>query len=666
MVGTMVLLYQSSFPLTPLFIMKKQSTDFQSFTLHVNSLRFFRRLFLYACCLCLLPGTYAQLQLGADIDGEAEFDGFGNSVSISSDGSRIAVGASGGGYVRVFDWNGATWVQVGANIDGEAALDNFGRDVSLSADGNRLAVGAISNDATDPEAGYARVFDWNGSAWVQAGSDIDGETADDKSGWSVSLSANGSRLAVGAPDNDGTDINAGHVRVYDWNGTVWIQVGADIDGEAGDDRFGSAVSFSADGNRLAVGARRNNGTSSNAGHVRVYDWNGTAWVQAGADIDGISSNDNFGISVSFSADGSRLAVGARDNGGEGYVRIYDWNGAAWVQAGSDIDGEASGDQFGIAVSLSSDGSRLVAGGNSNDDAGNFAGHARAFDLAGLLPTGITSTDIGDVSGTTGTVYYDGGVYTVTTSGRGIKGTADGFHYISQSHTGDIDMIVRVTGIQNNSNRQAGLMLRDGKDADAAHVSLIMNGQKQLKLLKRGSKGGTTATAATKVGKKRVNLWLRLSYSSTTHSVVAYQSRTGVSNSWIYVGTTHMMLPGTYEAGIAASKGGTGNPKVFTFDNFSINGTAYRFADSDVMNQVTIIAYPNPFGDQLAFQVEGVAVGTHYQVSLLDLTGRVITAVEALDSNASTAVINTQEIAAGIYFLEVRTADARKRIKVVKK
>ena len=38
----------------------------------------------------------------------------------------------------------------------------------------------------------------NGSSWNQQGADIDGEAASDYSGWLVSLSADGSVVAIGA------------------------------------------------------------------------------------------------------------------------------------------------------------------------------------------------------------------------------------------------------------------------------------------------------------------------------------------------------------------------------------------------------------------------------------------------------------------------------------
>ena len=63
--------------------------------------------------------------------------------------------------------------------------------------------------------GTSSALTYDGAAWTQLGSDIDGEAAGDESGFSVALSANGARLAVGAPFNDGTGAESGHARVYD-------------------------------------------------------------------------------------------------------------------------------------------------------------------------------------------------------------------------------------------------------------------------------------------------------------------------------------------------------------------------------------------------------------------------------------------------------------------
>lgn len=91
---------------------------------------------------------------------------------------------------------------------------------------------------------------------------------------------------------------------------MWTQLGSDIDGEAVEDLSGGSISLSSDGNRLAIGTSVNDGNGESADHVRVYQWSGSAWTQLGADIDGKFVNDHFGKSVSLSSDGNRLAIGA--------------------------------------------------------------------------------------------------------------------------------------------------------------------------------------------------------------------------------------------------------------------------------------------------------------------------------------------------------------------
>ena len=219
-----------------------------------------RNIFLLTLFVSL---TLSQEQLGSDIDGEAANDRSGNSVSLNADGDRVAIGAylndgngsSNSGHVRVYEYSGGSWSQLGSDIDGEAAGDDFsGFSVSLNSDGDRVAIGAIYNDGTGGDAGHVRIYEYSGGSWSQLGSDIDSEAAGDRSGYSVSLNSDGDRVAIGATYNDGSFSDAGHVRVFSWNGSSWTQLGSDIDGEAEEDNFGRRVSMNSNGDRLAVGA----------------------------------------------------------------------------------------------------------------------------------------------------------------------------------------------------------------------------------------------------------------------------------------------------------------------------------------------------------------------------------------------------------------------------
>ena len=181
---------------------------------------------------------------------------------------------SGSGHVRVYKVDSSNnWIQVGNDIDGESEGDNSGWSVSLSCDGKTLAIGAPHNDGNGSGSGHVRVYKVDSSNnWIQVGNDIDGEASGDRSGWSVSLSSDGKTLAIGAPDNDGNNgTYSGHVRVYQVDSSNnWIQVGDDIDGESADDFSGYSVSLSSDGKTLAVGAKSNDGNGPYSGHVRVH------------------------------------------------------------------------------------------------------------------------------------------------------------------------------------------------------------------------------------------------------------------------------------------------------------------------------------------------------------------------------------------------------------
>jgi hypothetical protein len=257
--------------------------------------------------------------------------------------------------------------------------------VDISDNGNVLSIGAVYNDDNGRSSGHVRVYEWNGSSWIKRGLDIAGEAAGDLSGYSVS--GDGNVVAIGSIFNDGNGTNSGSVRVYVWNGSSWIKRGVDIDGEAAGDQSGFSVSMSKNGNVLAIGAPFNDGGGSNSGQARIYAWNGSFWAKRGQDIDGEAVEDASGYSVSLNDDGSIVAIGAiyNDGGGTnaGHVRVYYWTGSSWIQKGQDIDGENAGDGSGSGRSVSIDGlgSTLVIGAPYNDGNGTNAGHARVFRYA---------------------------------------------------------------------------------------------------------------------------------------------------------------------------------------------------------------------------------------------------------------------------------------------
>ena len=169
-----------------------------------------------------------RTQLGQTIYGNATVTGdqFGWSVDVTAQGNVIILSLPGyeiidrPGYMQVFSLDSdnetagttGTWKQVGQDITGEAIRDAFGASVSISDDGKTITVGADRNDGKNGEdSGHVRIYHLadDGASWEQISEDIDGDAAVDLSESLVSLSANGSIIAIRASNAgiDGTFIH---------------------------------------------------------------------------------------------------------------------------------------------------------------------------------------------------------------------------------------------------------------------------------------------------------------------------------------------------------------------------------------------------------------------------------------------------------------------------
>ena len=167
------------------------------------------------------------------------------------------------------------------------------------------------------------------------------------------------------------------MRAYRWSGETWIPRGSTLVGFLSGDQYGVSVSLSGDGMVLAIGASRDS-------FCEVYGYNGTDWSQIGQSIrfsDG-SDLDLFGHAVALSFAGDTVVIGAPfDDSRSGIAQVYRLtsNREQWVRVGQNLVGE-SGDQIGVAVSISDTGNRIAVGANFEDGNGSNAGHVRVFNL----------------------------------------------------------------------------------------------------------------------------------------------------------------------------------------------------------------------------------------------------------------------------------------------
>ena len=394
------------------------------------------------------PTSENWVQLGDDLDAQGEGDLFGTSVCMAQNGLTVAVGAPSGelsspnsGYVRVLEYQTqtSTWEQLGQAIEGQEG-ERIGSACSMSSDGTTLAVFsssrrlvrvyglgqvglwwvlwgqlgstidsvsgafplALSEDGLTMVTGgdgfsRTRVFAYNSTEWEQVGQLISGETTGERAGSAVAISGDGQTIAIGAPNNDGAGLNAGHVRVYYYSTALsrWTQLAQDmdIDGGIDGDAFGSSLAMSKDGRTIAVGAPFHDSivdplADHNLGKVLVYHFSEATfeWLQLGQTIEGSNPGDRLGESVALSSDGRTLAVASRlfdnivgTNVGLVRVLVYVPQTLTWVHRGLDLVGEGQLDESGSAVAMSGDGLSIAIGAPKNDNDGRRdAGHARVY------------------------------------------------------------------------------------------------------------------------------------------------------------------------------------------------------------------------------------------------------------------------------------------------
>ena len=310
----------------------------------------------------------------ADSYGEMFDDGdqFGAAIALSDDGNVLVVTATAedsgtpgvnsdqsdnskrsAGAAYVFRREGTTWSQTAYIKPSNPEVDAlFGYSAALSADGRRVAIGGYDEDGSPASTnefqdglvrgtGAVYVFDFDGDTWHQTGY-LKASNAErgDSLGVAVVISDDGKTVIATAQDEDGLSTGINNIPGPDYQddirpttGAVYVFVEEDgtwsqqayikASNTGSGDVFGSRLAVSGDGNVLVVGAQledsgsqgingfQDDDSALEAGAVYLFTRSGDTWAQE-AYIKGSNTEifDEFGSSVSISADGSLLAVGA--------------------------------------------------------------------------------------------------------------------------------------------------------------------------------------------------------------------------------------------------------------------------------------------------------------------------------------------------------------------
>jgi hypothetical protein len=368
-------------------------------------------------------GTVSIYKIGRDDDGYSSWNQVGNtlndfpennragtSVSISADGSTVAVGAPNAddpqgkrftGMVEIYVLmsDEVTWERMGSPIYGEGAFDRLGGEsssISLSSDGARVSVGAKLNDADsfDSNTGSVRVYEFNGGDWVQLGQELNGEGIGDSAGFSTDISGDGRCVAIGAPNSDNPNLvspdDAGQVYIYqlDTENGQWEQMGQALGGQQRRDKAGYSVSLSHSCTHVAVSSQVDSAAFAGNGTVEVFRFDNSTelWEQVGSSLVGAVMNDRAGFDIALSLEGSRIAIGAPyHDRSQGYVIVYDFNGSDWQALGEPLR-QDDVNLSGYSISMSRDGRRIAIGSPDDfsfDSLSGSSGEARVFELQDL-------------------------------------------------------------------------------------------------------------------------------------------------------------------------------------------------------------------------------------------------------------------------------------------
>ncbi|HEY6642842.1 Calx-beta domain-containing protein [Povalibacter sp.] len=299
-------------------------------------------------------GTWTQAAYLKSAETPSTYENFGASVAISPDGSVVAAGVpyrsitagpvNYAGVIYTFALSGGTWTRTGPiTAPTPAAFSYFGSSIALSDQGTTLVVGAPQQEVSALQgAGSAFVYTRAGGNWTYARTLVPSVPVQySRFGSSMSIAHDGSRVAIGAQDEDllpasagdPTYYSAGAAYLFDLSASGATQTARLIATNPGlYGGFSQSLALSGDGETLVVGATGEDGSGAgvdptvddslpSAGAAYVFTRSGTTWSQRTyLKASGPRMNDLFGASVAVSGDGSAVAVGSpyEDSGATGF------------------------------------------------------------------------------------------------------------------------------------------------------------------------------------------------------------------------------------------------------------------------------------------------------------------------------------------------------------
>lgn len=208
---------------------------------------------------------------GPIIEGSYNNSQFGHDLALSANGSILAIKGSGEtydqGFVRFYEYVNNDWLEVNSI----STVDTFGYRIGLTPDAQNIIIGNPLNSNASTNPGQVKIYSKINNNWVQKGSDLNGLEAGDYFGLDVSISDDGNIIAIGAPRHNYEGLNMGYINLYKYENNDWVLFGEQIRGYNNSDFVGNSITLSPDGTRLAVGFLFDDTNAVNSGKMITYD-----------------------------------------------------------------------------------------------------------------------------------------------------------------------------------------------------------------------------------------------------------------------------------------------------------------------------------------------------------------------------------------------------------
>ena len=174
-----------------------------------------------------------------------------------------------------------------------------------------------------------------------------------------------------------------------------------------------------------------------------------------------------------------------------------------------------------------------------------------------------ATDIG-APATAGWSFEAGDTYVILPAGGDIGGTADQFHFVYQTLTGDGAVTARVrTMVRTDAWAQAGVMIRESLTAESRHATMAISTRHGYVFQRRPETAGETLQ--TSESSAVLSGWIRLVRAGDLFE--AYQSPDGAM--WVKVGSDTVPMGATVYVGLAATRSNRTASASIIIDGFSV-------------------------------------------------------------------------------------------------